>query len=681
MPAGDPDPMPVAVDRNHLIPMPDGVELAGDCYRPAEPGRWPAILTFIPYHKDGRGGRLDVEAVNRYFAGRGYAALTVDLRGLGSSGGVNRFPFDPQEARDGHEVVEWIARQPWCDGNVGMWGVSYGGITALSVAATRPPHLKAIVPIHASADLYHDVVAPDGCRGAFWLGADWGPRMVAYNLMPPLFQDPEGRWPRVWAERLEANGPWIFAWWDHPDFDEFWQSRVTPVGRIACPTFAIGGWRDLYCEATVRDFGRILAPKRLLMGPWKHAFPDGALEAPAAGLHEIERWWERWLRGKDDGVMDEPPVRVWVQGDGAGWRHEAGWPPARVRPTPWYPHVDGGLRPEAPAAGSAPSAYAYDPTVGLGSLGWDPWTTALDPTVPRDQSGDDARSLAFTSAPFDAPLEILGSAAVVLEVAASAGPLCVTAKLAAVAPGGRSTLLATGWLDLELRESPTRRVAVEPGARYRVTVPLRATAYRVPAGHRLRLSVACADFPRIWPTPRPATLTLFHGASHVVVPVAPNQAPALAPPAWGPLQPEHLHGPADLGGGQRWETRHDLGADVVTLDGTKEEHQQLDPLTRLHTRHHYLASVAARRPDAARMSSTTEVRIERPVTATELTVTTVTTTYQVSVTATITVDGSPFWKWSGVRLCNLPSKPSLTLPPSSSPELHTAKPDPEGGSP
>ena len=174
MPAPNPDLIPVVVDRNYLIPMPDGVELAADCYRPAEPDRWPAILTFIPYHKDGRGGRLDVEAVNRYFAGRGYAALTIDLRGLGSSGGVNRFPFDPQEARDGYEVVEWIARQTWCDGNVGMWGVSYGGVTALSVAATRPPHLKAIVPIHASADLYHDVVAP---RVPGWLlaGGRLGP--------------------------------------------------------------------------------------------------------------------------------------------------------------------------------------------------------------------------------------------------------------------------------------------------------------------------------------------------------------------------------------------------------------------------------------------------------------------------------------------------------------------------
>lgn len=640
----------VVVERNLLIPLSDGVELAGDLYRPAGGGPWPATLNFIPYHKDGRGGRLDVEAVNRHFAARGYAALTVDFRGLGGSGGVNRFPFDPQEARDGHEVVEWIARQPWCDGNVGMWGVSYGGITALAVAATRPPHLRAIVPIHASADLYHDVVAPNGCRGGFWLGADWGPRMVAFNLMPPLLSDPEGRWARVWAEHLEANGPWLFSWWDHPGFDEFWASRVIAVERIACPTFNIGGWRDLYAEATVRDHRRIGAPKRLLMGPWKHAFPDVALEAPAAGLHEIERWWERWLRGKDNGVTADLPVTLYVQGDGAGWRHEAAWPPPLARPTPWHTHPDGTLAPLAPAGGSPPSVHVYDPTVGTGSLAWDPWTTAIDPTIPGDQSGDDARSLAFTTPPLTAPLELVGSPEAHLEVAASVAPLYVVARLADVAPNGRSTLITLGWLDPALGEPPAPRV----GERRRVTVPLRATAYRVPAGHRLRLSVACADFPRVWPTPKSGELSLFHGVSCVVLPVA-SADPSLPAPAWGPRQPEALHGPADLGGGQRWETRHDLGADLVTFDGTKEERAQLDPLTRLHGRHRYTASVSARRPDAACMQSTTEVRIERPVTQTEVVVTTLTTTYQVAVTATITVDRSPFWTRTWIR----------TLPPGS----------------
>ena len=636
-------PHGVVVERNLLIPLPDGVRLAADLFRPAGDGRWPALVDFLPYHKDGRGGRQDVEAVNRHFAARGYAALTVDLRGLGSSDGVNRFPFDPQEARDGHEAVEWAARQPWCDGNVGMWGVSYGGITALAVAATRPPHLRAIVPIHACADIYHDFVAPGGCRGGFWSHADWGPRMVAYNLTPPLLEDPDGRWARIWAERLEANAPWLFAWWDHPEPDDFWAARVIPVERIACPTFHIGGWRDLYAEATVRDHARIQAPKRLLMGPWKHAFPDVALDAPAAGLHEIERWWERWLRGRDDGGAAEPPVTLYVQGDRAGWRHESRWPPPRVEPEAWYLGPDGTLAPEPPGSPVPPAVHAYDPTIGVASIAWDPWSTGLDPALPWDQSGDDARSLTFTSAPLAAPLELVGSPSAVLDVTASTAPLSLVTKLADVAPNGRSTLVAVGWLELARADAGAAR----PGATRRVTVPLRATAYRLAAGHRLRLAVACADFPRLWPTPAPAELRVHPGASHVVLPRAPAE-PGAPAPAWGPLQAERLRSPADLGAAQRWETRRDLMADLVTLDGAREERVQLDPLTRLHGRHRYTAAVASRRPDLARMESTTEIRLERPLAATELVVTTVTTGRLVSVTATITLDGKPFWTrtWS-----------------------------------
>jgi hypothetical protein len=260
----------------------------------------------------------------------------------------------------------------------------------------------------------------------------------------------------------------------------------------------------------------------------------------------------------------------------------------------------------------------------------------LDPTTPWDQSGDDARSLAFTSAPLTAPLEIVGSPAAALDLETSAAPLTIVARLADVAPNGRSTLITLGWLP------------VSGGGRERVTVPLRDTAYRVPAGHRLRLAVAAADFPRIWPTPAPATLALHHGPSHVVLPLAAADA-SLPAPAWGPVQARELHGPADLGGGQRWETRRDLGADCVTFDGTKEEHLQLDTLTRLHGRHQYLATVAARRPDLARMQSTTEVRIERPVTETRIVVTTITTTHDVAITATITVDGAPYWQRSWHR--------------------------------
>jgi hypothetical protein len=222
-------------------------------------------------------------------------------------------------------------------------------------------------------------------------------------------------------------------------------------------------------------------------------------------------------------------------------------------------------------------------------------------------------------------------------------PALVAVRLADVAPNGRSTLVTLGWLDLALRDGPGPRQPVTPGERYRVTVPLRATAYRLPAGHRLRLAVAGADFPRLWPTPAPGALAVHLGPSHLTLPVAAPGGPRPAP-AWGVPRPADLHGPADLGGGQRWETRRDLGADLVTFDGTKEEHLQLDPLTRFHGVHRYQASVAAARPDLCRMQSTTELTVERPVAGTVVRVSTVTTTHGVAVTATITVDGTPYWQ-------------------------------------
>jgi hypothetical protein len=199
-------------------------------------------------------------------------------------------------------------------------------------------------------------------------------------------------------------------------------------------------------------------------------------------------------------------------------------------------------------------------------------------------------------------------------------------------------------------------VPVEPDARYRVTVPLRATAYRLAPGHRLRLTIATADFPRIWPTPRPFALTLYLEGVAVQLPAVRATDPTFRPPGWGPPQPEALRSPSDLGGGQRWETRHDLGEDMVTLDATKEEHLRLDDITRYHGIHRYVASVPSRRPDLCRMQSTTEIVVERPVTHTELTVTTVTTTRTVSVTATITVDRSPYWTRTWSR-CLGPDRP------------------------
>lgn len=624
---------PVVFERNLLIAMPDGVTLAGDVIRPAGDGKHAALLNYGPYHKDGRGGRLDVEATNRHFAARGYATLSVDVRGLGNSGGSNPEPFSPQEAQDGHAIVEWIARQPWCDGNVGMWGVSYPGITSLSTAATRPPHLKAIVPIHATSDLHRGVVGLGGCAPGFWMRGDWGPRMLAYNLTPPLLQDGAGRWAQVWAEHLEGNTPWLSSWIDHPSFNNYWQARVAAVDRIACPTFSICGWRDLYADCTPRDFAAIAAPKKLLMGPWKHEFPDKGKEAPCAGLWEMERWFDRWLKATRNGIDDEAPITLFVQGEGGGWRTEREWPPRRLDPQDW--HLGHGELSRSAGRADAAAVHVYDPTVGLHSLAWDPWTTALDPSLPRDHSADDARSLCFTSAPLAEPLELIGSAAALLDVTPSDLPLNLVVKLSEVAPNGRSTLIATGWRDL----TPQAR----PGERLQIEVPLRATAYRVAPGRRLRVAIACADFPRLWPTPKPATLAVHQGG-RIRLPICP---PAAAQePRWGPLQAQALVSPNDLGGDQRWAVRSDLMSDTASLDAARIEHVRIDPLTTYHADHSYGAAVTGTRPDLARMSSTTKIAIERPTSRTDLTAHTVSTAQATTVAVDIAVDGQPFWSRS-----------------------------------
>jgi uncharacterized protein len=614
----------VAVERNLLIPMSDGVRLAADLFRPAGEGRWPALLNYLPYHKDGRGGRLAVEGFNRYMASRGYACLTLDIRGLGNSGGVALEPMAAQEAKDGHEAVEWIAKQKWCTGKVGMWGVSYPGITSLAVAATRPPSLAAIVPIHATSDIRRGFFHLHDCRTGFWCDADWGPRMVAYNLMPPLHPDPSGRSAKVWREHLEGNPPWIMDWWEHTAEDKWWRARVADVSKIKVPTFNICGWRDLYAEDTILDHLAIKAPKRLMMGPWKHAFPDVALDGPCSGLHEIERWFDRWLKGVRNGVETDPPIFLYVQGHRAEWRHEDGWPLARAKPTTFKVGDDLSL---GGKAGKGRTAYVCDPTVGAESIAWDAWSTALPQDLPWDQSRDDAQSLALTGQPLASALDILGVAEASLDIAATA-PGTLSLKLADVAPNGRSTLITMGFRE------------IKAGAQI-VELKLRPTAYRLAPGNRLRLSIALADFPRIWPTDGEPAISLGHAATRLVVPTARPAKPR--EPNWGLRKAEVMHGDGDLGGSQRWAIDRDLSAGTVSLVGTRDENQRLDPETTLYARHSYTVTVPKSRPGLARSVARTEVRIRRPVGATSIDSTVVATTHDLAIEAEIRLDGALVW--------------------------------------
>ena len=598
----------VAVRRNVLIPLSDGVKLAADLFLPQPAGPAPCLVSYYPYHKDDLIGAL-FDHPNRYFAARGYASLLVDLRGLGNSEGVAWDVGDAREAIDGAEIVEWAATQPWCDGSVGMWGMSYGGITSFKTAALNPPHLKAIVPMCGGLDHYHDIVYPGGCFNCLGILGGWGPFMTAMNVMPPMHQDAEGRWYRVWMDRLEAaRAPYIVPYQQHPEFDDYWKSKTVEGERIKVPAFLIGAWRDIFPEAMVRAFERIQGPRRLLMGPWMHEMPDLAGFAQVDYLAEMLRWWDCWLKGEANGVPDEPPVAIYVQGQ--GWRFESKWPIARAEDLHAYlgSGDDGvGRLASQPPAKSSEIAYVADPTVGVMAGLWDPTGTGVG--APLDQSSDDLRSITFTGEPLAEALEITGSPDATLYLSVDPpDDVHLVVKLCEVSPAGESTLVTTGWHRISAREASDhgRSGVVE------CRVPLWATSYLVTAGHRLRVSVSGSDFPRIWPTRTNPRLRLATGGlspSAIRLPVVPwAETPAGTLPV---PDPSVKRTPLDIEGTPRWQIIREPASGAVTVTtGIRSAIRTVSGDGRFEIDRTGRAFVMTARPDSARVEGEATIRLQ-----------------------------------------------------------------------
>lgn len=549
----------VVVDRNVLIPLHDGVRLAGDLFRPADVGRYPTLVSYYPYHKDDViGSRLDHP--NRYFARRGYAVLLVDFRGLGSSEGIRWEHMDPREGEDGAEIVEWAAAQPWSDGNVGMWGMSYGGASTLYAASNRPAHLRAAVAVAGDVDIYHEINYPGGCLIGGGILSNWGPWMVAMGLLPPLSQDEDGRWYRLWRERLDrGEPPHVFPLQEHPDYDEFWQEKRVRVEEIQTPTFLIGAWRDQNPNAMIGAFERIRAPKKLIIGPWMHSWPDLAPFDPVDYLLEMDRWWKAWLHDEPDGIRDEPPVTIYVQG--SGWRHEAGWPvPAKTEAR--YLDLGGRLSQAPAAAGSV--EYRGDPTLGIAAGLFDPAGTGLG--LPVDQGPDDHRSITFTSEAIPSDLEITGTPAATLRLVVDEGDdIQFVVKLCDVAADGGSKLITTGWLKGSHWRSHEAAEAIPIGEAITVTVPLMTTSYLVRAGQRLRVSVSCSDFPRILPSRSIPLLRLACGQGGSVIELPLGASAGVDGPALPEPASDEERNPLSIESSPRYEVQYDFANDTITV--------------------------------------------------------------------------------------------------------------------
>lgn len=525
-----PEKQPFKTIENAWIPMKDGTRLGVRLWIPlsADHTPVPVVWEYIPYRKrDLERPRDDQWA--QAFVPYGFAFARVDIRGSGDSEGLLLDEYLQQEQDDAVEVVAWLAHQPWSSGAVGMRGISWGGFASFQAAAMQPPALKAIMPQCATDNRYTDDAHYVG--GALTLDMyDWGAEFKNVMVASPDPAIVGERWRELWMARLEHTPPILARWLSHQRYDAYWQhgSIATDYARVQCPVYVVGGQIDSYRDFLPRSLAHLSVPRKGLMGPWGHRYPE--IADPGPGLDwvtEEVRWWTQWLKGVDTGIMDEPQLRaymetqtaaeVWPRDTPGRWVAEPAWPSPRIRPRVWFLN---GERLEARASAPLVRIVKSQETLGLTKREWFPWNMSID--LPPDQTPDDLRSLVFDTEPLDEDLEILGNPLLKVRLSSSQPVAKIVARLNEVTPDGRSWSVSYGVLNLTHRESHTNPTPLVVGEDYDVEVSCYFTAHRFRKGSRIRLALSESLWPMLWPSPKPVELKILTGVSSLTLPVRPK---------------------------------------------------------------------------------------------------------------------------------------------------------------
>lgn len=519
---------PIKIIENVWIELEDGCRLAAKVWLPDNGGQpVPAILEYIPYRKRDHKAIRDSE-IHGYFAMNGYASIRLDLRGSGDSSGILRDEYLQQELDDGLEALRWIAAQPWCNGTVGLFGLSWGGFNGLQLAALRPPELGAVITVCSSDNRYSDDVHyMGGCLLTDNLS--WASTMFGFNSCPPDPLIVGEKWREMWLERLEGSGLWLKQWLERSRYDEFWKhgSVCENYEAIQAPVMVVSGWADGYSNAALRLMANLSAPRKGLIGPWGHKYPH--MGGPGPGIHflgECVRWWDRWLKNIPNGTDQEPMLRTWMHDSSTPlnaqspgrWIAQGVWPnphPKRrvfrlgnrilIDEDDNTPIPDKVLTVQSPLS------------CGLFAGKWCSYAESTD--LPSDQREDDGGARTFDTEPLDEDLEILGATLVELEISSDKPVAMVAVRLSDVAPNDRATRVTFGILNLTHRESHEEPTELEPGKLYKVLVRLNDVAQRFPAGNRLRLSISSSYWPLAWPSPESARLTLSIKGCRLILPI------------------------------------------------------------------------------------------------------------------------------------------------------------------
>ena len=575
-------------ERNVMVTMRDGTRLATDVFRPDAPGRFPVLINRGPYGKDDYVASPDHSVW--FFPTHGYVVLSQDCRARFESEGDYYNPLF-QEVQDGYDTVEWAARQLWSNGRVGTTGQSYLGATQYTLATNNPlpPQLQAMAPVSASSDFHQSWVYHTG--GAMEWGwmvpyaihkgrntlerlgrSDLLAQMDDYVLEPGNFGRPlKDEWFRHlplkdWIGRLQETAPYFREYFEQElDGPYWWQlNLLRNLEGIKIPLFHVSSWYDIFLEGALNAYRAITDQggsetarrnQKLLVGPWAHIRPYTRATSVDTGdidfgpeaqieLHDhLRRWFDYWLKDIDTGIMDEPPVYIFVMGDNR-WRHENEWPLARTHYTRYYLHSDGtantrsgdGTLSTVPPGAEPPDRYVYDPADPAPTLRGN---TLMIPHGVADQRSTEDRGdvLVYTSEPLEQDLELTGPIKVQLFAASSAVDTDFTAKLVDVRPDGYAQNIQDGIIRARYRSSARQPTFITPGQVYEYTIDLWATSQVFKAGHRLRVEISSSNFPRFDRNPNTgaplgedtrletAQQTVQHSAdypSHIVLPVIPR---------------------------------------------------------------------------------------------------------------------------------------------------------------
>ncbi|MSQ97677.1 MAG: CocE/NonD family hydrolase [Xanthomonadales bacterium] len=572
------------VIRTEWISMPDGVRLSVDLYVPEDMqagDRHPVLLEYLPYRKmESRSSRFGFYS---YFVAQGYVVARVDIRGTGESEGkLVAYEYTEQEQADGEAVIDWLSKQSWSSGKVGMFGISWGGFNSIQMAMRNPPALKAIIAVDATDDIYEDDVHfTDGIMHA----DSYEMRQDIENAIPgaPAYLVDDA----YFANRFDTE-PWFLVYKRQQRDGPFWD-RASLIGRyetIRIPTYVVGGWYDGYRDSIPRMLQHMKAPVKALLGPWSHTWPNQPF--PGAGFEwraDAVRWFDHWLKGADNGVMEEPAftvfIRDWhppglkVEEIPGQWRSEAGWPLQSTNNEVLYLQADHGLAAEPPQAAS--HQLLYKPDVGVEAAGSVMWWGDLQ----EDQRAVDAFSLVYETPPLQQAVTILGFPEVSLRASTDAPLAHWIARLADVAPDGRVTLITGAALNGAHRNSAEHPEALVPGETVDLDIEMHFTSWVFPTGHRIRLAVNNSMWPMFWPTPHAMTTMLevggeagTNGLSRLVLPLLPpatlpppvfTQEPTVdpSPPGFGESTAETESGYAEIS-----KVTHDFRADTTRLLAT-----------------------------------------------------------------------------------------------------------------